>query len=105
MNPQSGQGSPKEMYVNHSVGGSDSDGSSVALEINHHGSWKTNGKSEPVQRSLLHPLMLHGLSWHRGILRCHKAKFYADGTVEKKTRSALEPRKPPSKMREGNHEI
>lgn len=88
------------MYVNHSAGGSDTDGIYVALESNHHCSWKTNGKTEPLSHGLLYPLTCNWLSWRRGLLWCQKVKFYDDGTVEKKTLSALVPKKPPHKMRE-----
>lgn len=63
LNQQSGQGAPAEMYVNHSVGESDTDGVYVSLESNHHGSQKTSGKNEPKNHGLFHELMPNWLSW------------------------------------------
>lgn len=55
LNRQIDQGTLEESSVNHCFGGSGTDGVAVALKSNHHCSWKTDGKNEPLSYRHLHP--------------------------------------------------
>lgn len=72
------------MFVNRSVGGSYTDGASVALESNHHCSWKTNGKNEALSCSLLHPLLPNWLSWQEGFYDVRKPSSMMTGQRKRK---------------------